>query len=148
MLNAAVKWLQLAVPTNQNKLTRALFNLSRMKNSTSVSSTIRANLVNATKRDLEKDVESDEKYPNRDTRRVSSGHYVETKPEPLKQPFMIAYSADMLRNLSLSEEDLEHPVNLEEFTSIFSGKNDSLDTKAWATVSVLLTGARNLWRPL
>ncbi|VBB19061.1 hypothetical protein YASMINEVIRUS_1593 [Yasminevirus sp. GU-2018] len=54
-------------------------------------------------RQLDVDTESEKNYPNNKSRSVTSGHYVLSKPTPLKDPVLISFSKDLSKTLSFSQ---------------------------------------------
>ncbi|CAK0854634.1 unnamed protein product, partial [Prorocentrum cordatum] len=81
-------------------------------------------------RDLVQDPEAAQHAPNRRSREVRSGHWVPLEPEALGEPYLVATSAEMLRNLGLSEEE----AGTERFARLFSGDLSVVDgLQAWAT---------------
>jgi len=86
--------------------------------------------INSWIRDLEADPEQDRHTPNRTSREVRSGHYVNVDPTPLPDPYLVAYSSDMISELGLSEEDAKS----ESFARLFSGDiKDFPGFCGWAT---------------
>ncbi|QKF94872.1 UPF0061 protein [Fadolivirus algeromassiliense] len=82
---------------------------------------------------LNRDPENDKYQPNRSSREVKSGHYVNVKPTPLPDPYMVLYSPDVAFKLGL--DDLTCKSN--EFLNIFSGNinqsSKSIGKCSWAT---------------
>ena len=73
------------------------------------------------------------KPPNKRAREVHSGHYVLVKPTPLKRPYLVTYSRDVLRMLELSEAEAE--AESSPFVRLFSGATDAVAgfQATWAT---------------
>jgi uncharacterized protein YdiU (UPF0061 family) len=82
-------------------------------------------------RHLTPDPENERRAPNRSSREVKSGHFVRVKPTPLRNPRVALYSAAMVGNLGIAEDDV---VGSTRFAKFFSGDADAvpgMDT--WAT---------------
>jgi len=82
-------------------------------------------------RHLTPDPETERRAPNRSSREVKSGHFVRVKPTPLRNPRVALYSAAMVGNLGIAEDDV---VGSSRFAKFFSGDADAvpgMDT--WAT---------------
>lgn len=73
------------------------------------------------------------KPPNKRAREVHAGHYVLVKPTPLKRPYLVTYSRDVLRMLELSEAEAE--AESSPFVRLFSGATDVVAgfQATWAT---------------
>eukprot|EP00929_Paragymnodinium_shiwhaense_P061704 TRINITY_DN30843_c0_g1_i1.p1 TRINITY_DN30843_c0_g1~~TRINITY_DN30843_c0_g1_i1.p1 ORF type:complete len:694 (-),score=107.48 TRINITY_DN30843_c0_g1_i1:163-2244(-) len=81
-------------------------------------------------RELVPDPETDKYVPNRTSRQVKAGHYVEVKPTPLQEPYLVTFSRSMAAELGLSEE----ACRSEDFLRFFSGDGDAAPTfSSWAT---------------
>lgn len=72
------------------------------------------------------DPESDKYYPNQHMREVKSGHYVIVKCTPLKNPFSVAISENMMNTLGFTTG----MAKSQEFLSFFSGCNNK---RSWST---------------
>ena len=84
---------------------------------------------NSIHRDLREDPESQQYYPNRESRPVWSGHYVKVKPEPITNPILLAYNSSTVRELGIDEDT----VNSADFLKIMSGDLSSSHTlEPWA----------------
>eukprot|EP00457_Paulinella_chromatophora_P001889 gb/GEZN01001891.1/.p1 GENE.gb/GEZN01001891.1/~~gb/GEZN01001891.1/.p1 ORF type:complete len:743 (+),score=117.51 gb/GEZN01001891.1/:38-2230(+) len=79
---------------------------------------------------LNPDPATSQNIPNRSSRQVRSGHYVEVKPTPLLNPELVAVSREMAQELGLSEAGTQ----ASDFVRFFSG-DTSLAPKfrSWAT---------------
>ena len=90
-----------------------------------------ARLDNSWQAQLRPDPDTDRHRPNKRAREVHSGHYVLVKPTPLRTPYLIAYSRDVLELLELSEAEVE----TRPFVSVFSGATDAVEglEATWAT---------------
>eukprot|EP00808_Paulinella_micropora_P005733 g34218.t1 len=76
------------------------------------------------------DPETAKHQPNRTSREVRSGHYVEVKPTPLSKPTLVAVSPEMASELALSEEG----TKASEFVRFFSGDTSAAPGfRSWAT---------------
>jgi uncharacterized protein YdiU (UPF0061 family) len=91
-------------------------------------------------RELNADPEEAVHAPNKIAREVNSGHYVRVAPTPLRAPYLIASSTDLLHTLGLDSSVCNDP----RFIRIFSGdlgKEDAavaaaaggFETRGWAT---------------
>ena len=86
---------------------------------------------NSIHRDLREDPESQQYYPNRESRPVWSGHYVKVKPEPITNPILLAYNSSTARELGIDEDT----VNSADFLKIMSGdlsSSSSHTLEPWA----------------
>lgn len=68
-------------------------------------------------RELKPDPEQEKHVPNKVSRQVRSGHYVEVMPTKLPKPIYIAHSPSMVAQLGLTEAE----ATSEAFTRFFSG---------------------------
>ena len=68
-------------------------------------------------RELNADPEQEKNAPNKIAREVNSGHYVRVAPTPLRSPYLIVASADMLSTLGLDASAADDA----RFTRTFSG---------------------------
>ena len=59
---------------------------------------------NSFQRELAPDPENGRYFPNQTMRAVMSGHYVNVKPAPLQNPYLVSYSSDMLCRLGLPDD--------------------------------------------
>ena len=64
-----------------------------------------SSIDNSFMRELLEDPDSQAKYPNRSTRPVKTGHFVQVAPTPLQAPYVVAVSNSMLQNLNLTSEE-------------------------------------------
>ena len=74
-----------------------------------------SSIDNTFMRELLEDPDSQAKYPNRSTRPVKTGHFVQVAPTPLQAPYVVAVSNSMLQNLNLTSE--ETVIKSEDFNS-------------------------------
>lgn len=83
---------------------------------------------------LKPDPDTAKYQPNKSSREVKSGHYVEVKPTPLPRPRLVCLSRILLEELGLHENDCK---NDQRFLRFFSGDTDVLRDKgfnhSWAT---------------
>lgn len=77
------------------------------------------------------DSKKDKYIPNKESREVKSGHYVNVLPTPLIDPYLVTFSIDMANNLGLSNIT----CNSKEFLSLFSGQTNihQIGKYSWAT---------------
>jgi len=81
--------------------------------------------------------------PNKSSREVKSGHYVEVLPTPLKNPKLIATAPQMLQELGLTEADANTP----EFLAYFSGNKMTVPgLRSWATPYALSIYGQEMYR--
>lgn len=73
---------------------------------------------------LSPDAETEENYPNKETRSVRSGHYVLSEATPIPDPLMITYSHDLMKELGLSEHIMESDQMLKYLTGHSEITND------------------------
>lgn len=82
---------------------------------------------------LNPDPETDKYKPNKSSREVKSGHYVNVKPTPLPNPFIVTLSSEMVNALGLDYDTCQS----NEFISLFSGNVDTnkqtIGKHSWAT---------------
>lgn len=83
---------------------------------------------NSLKAALTPDPDSDALHPNKEPREVF-GHYVEVSPSALPEPYLVAASPAMIRELGL---DLD-VTSSEDFIRIFSGASKWTELQPWAT---------------
>ena len=101
-------------------------------------------LRNSLFEDLNLDEQSDELFPNKESRAVQNGHFVHVAPTPLPNPFVVSHrfskfssletqffmSFDMTDKLGIKKSDTES----DEFRELFSANISSFpDLKPWAT---------------
>lgn len=79
--------------------------------------------------ELTEDPDAGDNSPNQDPREVTSGHYVRVSPTPLKDPYLIAFSSEMGRELGLTPEMLRDP----SIIAWLSGEHSTLLGQTWAT---------------
>ncbi len=90
-----------------------------------------ANCENSWKAELTEDPQSKELYPNQTPREVF-GHFVEVKPDPLPDPYIVAVSPAMAAELSLDLGEAQG----ETFIRLFSGDTSAVadaSVRPWAT---------------
>lgn len=80
---------------------------------------------------LNGDPENDKYVPNHKSREVKSGHYVNVLPTPLSEPYLVAYSFDMVNVLELDISTFKS----NEFIKLFSGNVGiyNIGDRSWAT---------------
>jgi uncharacterized protein YdiU (UPF0061 family) len=85
---------------------------------------------------LDKDPDSDARFPNRESREVFSGHYVLVDPTPIPNPRLVATGPALLAELGLDAADVQAD---QRFLRIFSAdgprvaKPGTFGSVAWAT---------------
>ena len=92
-------------------------------------------------RQLNPDSETKANYPNKETRPVKSGHYVESVATPIPDPYMIHYSDSLARQLRIPTHVMESNDMLKYLTghnqivaSLTSdGAKQVYDVKQWVT---------------
>lgn len=91
---------------------------------------LEANANHSWLQQLEPDPETQRHQPNKMSREVKSGHYVEVLPTPLKHPHLISVSPAMAAELGLTAEITSSP----DFLRFFSGDISVAPTfHSWAT---------------
>lgn len=87
-------------------------------------------LDNSLLRELTPDPESKKLFPNKISRAVKSGHWVNVLPTPLAEPFLIAYSPDMAKKLGMNDQTCNSKICLQ----LFSGDTSVMpELKPWST---------------
>jgi uncharacterized protein YdiU (UPF0061 family) len=104
--------------------------MASMSGSQSLAATLGA-CDNSIKRELRGDSQSEELYPNRETRECS-GHWVEVKPSALPSPFLVAYSAEMAATLGIDPAECESTAFARFFAGDLAAVPDA-DVRPWAT---------------
>ena len=90
-----------------------------------------AQIDNSWARELRPDPEHAQYTPNRRAREVFGGHFVPVKPTPLREPYLVAYSREVVEMLGLRDATARSSA----FASLLSGNVDGVPAFAssWAT---------------
>ena len=86
-------------------------------------------------RDLRADPDQDENEEdnaNRRQRPVNSGHYVRVAPTPLRVPYLVAVSDELVHTLGLNPADATSAVFLRTFSGDLTD-SPGFETRGWAT---------------
>ena len=85
-------------------------------------------------RELNADPEEAVHAPNKKAREVNSGHYVRVAPTPLRAPYLIASSTDLLHTLGLDSTVCNDPRFIRIFSGDLGGDDaGGFETRGWAT---------------
>jgi len=103
--------------------------LSTMAPSTKTLPQVLSSIDNSLKTALRVDPNSERLHPNKEPREVF-GQYVEVTPTPLPEPYLVAISPDMAREIGLDPAEAQ----TEAFVKLFSGVSGaSPEVRPWAT---------------
>ena len=84
--------------------------------------------------ELECDPESEARWPNQESRRVHSGHYVKVEAKPLRDPVLAIHSPKLIKTLGLPESAADEALFAQYFSGdVVAGERAGLPGIAWAT---------------
>ena len=92
-----------------------------------------ARIDNSYLRQLRADPLGAENAPNTTAREVFSGHYVRVAPRALREPYLVAYSAELAGELGLAPAACEGAAFLRVFSGDLGGAPAGFEREGWAT---------------